>query len=53
MQSSADTALAWDLNPTEGRNAALTAAEGASAIIQQAANTMGLKIMEDYCTSLE
>lgn len=53
MQGGTDTVLAWDLNPTEGRNATLTAAEGASAIIQQAANTMGLKIIADYCTSVE
>lgn len=53
MQSSSDTAQVWDLIPTEDRNDAFTAAEGALDIIQQAANTVGLKIVEDYYTSVK
>lgn len=43
----------FDLIPTEDRNDAFTAAEGALDIIQQAANTVGLKIVEDYYTSVK
>lgn len=53
MQSSTDTAQVWDLIPTADRNDAFTAVEGALDIIQQATNTVGLKIVEDYYTSVK